>query len=163
MAEKKIKYIPFDDFVRNSGVKESTIKRKYKQIPGIIKIDKGFKVLSGTRYPCDLHRYSLKDSGERRYVLLKTISQYKYVTHRDLKVEYRQFQDMLKELLSAGLIQRNNLCNDYGANAYDCSALGDKLLRKTDKAAKTELITLIATAAGTFTGEIVSQVFDAVS
>lgn len=161
MGEKKLKYISFDEFVNNSGVKASTIKRKYKQIPGIMKSDKGFTVISGTRYPCDLHRYSLKNSAEKRFVLLKMISQYKYVTHKDLKIEHRQFQDMLRDLLSAGLIQRNNLCNDYGANAYDCSPLGDDLLQKTDTAAKAELINLIAGAAGTFAGAIVSQVFDA--
>ena len=161
MSEKKVKYITFDEFINNSGVKGSTIRRKYKDIPGITKTDKGFVVTSGTRYPCDLHRYRLRDSGEKRYVLLKTISQYKYVTHKDLKLEYQQFLDMLRDLLSAGLIQRNNLCNDYGANAYDCTALGDELLQKTDKSAKAELITLIAGAAGTFTGAVISQVYDA--
>ena len=110
MDEKEITYISFDEFVNNSGVKESTIKRRYKLIPGITKSNAGFTVVSGTRYPCDLHRYGLKNSGEKRFALLKMISQYKYVTHKDLKIEYKQFQDMLRELLSAGLIQYNNLC-----------------------------------------------------
>lgn len=69
MDEKEITYISFDEFVNNSGVKESTIKRRYKLIPGIIKSDAGFTVVSGTRYPCDLHRYGLKNSGEKRFAL----------------------------------------------------------------------------------------------
>ena len=56
MDEKEITYISFDEFVNNSGVKESTIKRRYKLIPGITKSNAGFTVVSGTRYPCDLHR-----------------------------------------------------------------------------------------------------------
>jgi hypothetical protein len=63
-------------------------------------------------------------------------------------------------LLSAGLIQRNNLSNTYGANAYDCTQLGDEFINRTDKAAKNELINTIASAAGTFTGAVLSQVFD---
>ena len=131
------------------------------RIPGIVKTDKWFTVISGTRYPCDLHRYGLKNSAEKRYVLLKMISQYKYVTNKDLKIEYPQFQDMLRDLLSAGLIQRNNQCNNYGANDYDCSSLGDALLQKTDNAAKDGLIKLIAGVVGAFTGAVISQVFDA--
>ena len=35
--KKEIIYIEFDEFVNNSGFKESTIKRNYKRIPGIQK------------------------------------------------------------------------------------------------------------------------------
>lgn len=160
MDEKEITYISFDEFAKNSGVKEATIKRKYKQIPGISKSDSGFTVVSGTRYPCDLHRYGLKNSGEKRFVLLKMISQYKYVTHKDLIIEHKQFQDMLGELLSAGLIQYNNLCNCYGANAYDCSRRGDELLKLSEQKARSELVNLIASAAETYTGAVISQIFD---
>ena len=160
MKKKKIEYIPFQEFVSNSGVKESTIKRKYKQIPGIQKTKNGYSVVSGTRYPCDLHRYKLKNSGDKRYVLLKMISEYKYITHKDLRIEQQQFQDMLRDLLSAKLIQQNHLCNNYGANAYDCTVLGDEFIQRTDNATKNDLVKLIASATGTFTGAVISQVFD---
>ena len=52
------------------------------------------------------------------------------ISHKELKVEHPQFVDMLKDLLSAGLIQPNHLSNQYGANAYDCSMKGDELLKK---------------------------------
>lgn len=160
MCKEKIQYIEFEDFVRNSGVKESTIKRRYKQIPGITKTKKGFRVISGTRYPYNIGNTKLDSSEARRYVLLKAISKYQYISHKELRIEPPQFKVMLRDLLSAGLIQANNLSNTYGANAYDCTQLGDEFINRTDKAAKNELINTIATAAGTFTGAVLSQVFD---
>lgn len=159
MSDKDIKYITFEEFVNNSGVKESTIKRKYKQIPGITKTDDGFQVISGTRYPCDLHRYKLRDSYEKRYVLLKCISKYKYVTHTNLRLEYDQFVKMLEELLSAQLIEPNNLGNDYGANAYDCSILGDKLLKKNKELAIKEMTSMLTSVAGKLCETVISTIY----
>ena len=68
MNKKNAKYIPFEEFVEKVSVKESTIKRRYKEIPGITKTENGFAVLSGTRYPCDLHRYKLSTSAKKRYI-----------------------------------------------------------------------------------------------
>ena len=158
MGGQKKEYIPFEEFVKNSGVKESTIKRRYKEIPGIEKTDDGFRVLSGTRYPCSLKRFKLKNSNEKRYALLQKISEYKYVTHKDLRVEYLQFMDMLRDFLSAGLIQPNNLCNEYGANAYDCTMLGDELLQGRKETNIKRMANLIAEASGIFTGAVISKV-----
>lgn len=159
--KKSAQYISFEEFVHNSGMKKRTVLKRYKDIPGITKKNDGFLVLSGTRYPCDLHRYGLKNSGEKRFALLKAISEYRYVCHMDLKVEQRQFQDMLRDLLSAGVIQLNNLDNTYGANAYDCSPLGDELLKQERNQARETLVKLVAQAAGTYTGAVISQVYDA--
>lgn len=159
--KKEIIYIEFDEFVNNSGFKESTIKRNYKQIPGLQKTKNGFRVLSGTRYPYNLGNTKIEDSASKRYVLLKAISNYKYISHKELRVEYHQFETMLREFLSAGLIQKNNLSNTYGANAYDCTPLGDEMILRNNKRAKQELLKLISENAGTFVGAIISQVFDA--
>lgn len=161
MCKEKIQYIEFEDFVNNTGVKESTIKRRYKKIPGVIKSKKGFRVISGTRYPYNIGNTKLDTSEARRYVLLKAISKYQYISHKELRLEPPQFEAMLRDLLSAGLIQVNNLSNAYGANAYDCTPLGDEFINRTDKNAKPELINAISAAAGTFTGAVLSQVFDA--
>ena len=64
MDEKEITYISFDEFVNNSGVKESTIKRRYKLIPGIIKSDAGFTVVSGTAF-CGTQRPLVRWSSGR--------------------------------------------------------------------------------------------------
>ena len=162
IKKKEIIYIEFDEFVNNSGFKESTIKRNYKQIPGLQKTKNGFRVLSGTRYPYNLGNTKIEDSASKRYVLLKAISNYKYISHKELRIEYSQFETMLKELISAGLIQRNNLSNTYGANAYDCTPLGDELISHKDKKSRRELLKIIADVAGTFTGAVVSQIYDVV-
>lgn len=81
-------------------------------------------------------------------------SKYRYISHKELRVEHKKFEDMLRELLSAGLIKNNNLSNTYGANAYDCTLLGDEFINRTDKNTKVELINTISAAAGTFTGAV---------
>lgn len=126
--EKNKEYIDFDEFVNISGVKKSTIIKKYKKIPGIEKYGKEYRVLSGTRYLfSDIHKYKLNNSYKKRYVLLKAISKFRYISHKELLVEQKQFVQMLNELLSAELIKPNNLSNSYGANAYDCTEMGAKL------------------------------------
>ena len=161
MKEKKKEYIDFDEFVLYTGLRKSTIQRNYKKIPGIEKKNDKYIVLSGTRYWfSDLHKYKLEDSYEKRFVLLKAISKFRYIGHKELRVEKPQFDKMLRDLLSAGLIEPNNLSNCYGANGYDVTDKGAALIHKNDKIAKRELITTIAEVAGTFTGAIISQVYD---
>lgn len=161
MCKNKINYMDFDDFVNNAGVRESTIKRRYKEIPGVIKTAKGFRVISGTRYPYNIGNTNIENSASKRFTLLKAISKYKYISHRELHIEQPQFENMLCDLLSAGLIERNNLSNYYEANAYDCTSKGEELISQKDKTARESLINTIATATGTFTGAILSQIFDA--
>ena len=161
MKNKKKEYIEFEDFVSNTGLKKSTVERNYKKIPGIEKKNDKYIVLSGTRYWfSDLHKYKIDDSYQKRFVLLKAISKFRYISHKELRIEKPQFDKMLRDLLSAELIEPNNLSNCYGANAYDVTDKGATLMHKNDKTAKTELITAIAEVAGTFTGAIISQVCD---
>ena len=161
MKEKKKEYIEFDDFVSNTGFRKSTVERNYKKIPGIEKKNGKYTVLSGTRYWfSDLHRYKIDDSYQKRFVLLKAISKFRYISHKELRIEKPQFDKMLRDLLSAELIEPNNLSNCYGATAYDVTDKGATLMHKSDKIAKIELITAIAEVAGTFTGAIISQVCD---
>lgn len=117
--------ITLEEFSKIAGIKESTIKRKSKNIPGIVHEKREYRVVSGTRYPCDIHRYRINNSEDRRYILLMMISKYKYITNSDLQLYHEQFVEMLKELLAAGLIKENHLCNHYGANAYDCTEKGE--------------------------------------
>ena len=150
--------ISIDDFVRIAGVKEITIRKNKDKIPGL-SYDKGtYNIIDGTRYPCDLHRYKITNSADRRYLLLKSISEYKYVSHLDLGLYHPQFVEMIKELLDAGLIQPNNMTNHYGANFYDCTTAGDDLLKRKKINAINEITNLIATAAGKFVGAIISEV-----
>ena len=163
MKDKKQEYIDFDEFVSKTGLKKATIIRNYKRIPGLEKTDNGFRVLSGTRYFFPhIGRYKLDDAFKKRYVLLKAISMYRYIGHKELRIEKKQFEQMLNDLLSAGLIRPNNLSNNYGANAYDSTLLGDEVLQKKESASMREIINLIAEAAGNYTGAVISQVYDMV-
>ncbi len=151
-------YIPFDEFVSIAGVREKTIKKRKKDIPGLIYENNQFTVLSGTRYPCDLHRYKMNNSADRRYILLKTISEYKYISHVHLRLYYEQFVDLLRELLDAGLIKENYLSNHFGANAYDCTEKGDRVLKQKKSEAVKSISDMIASATGHFVGSVVSEV-----
>lgn len=162
MKNKKKEYIEFEDFVSNTGLKKSTVERNYKKIPGIEKKNDKYIVLSGTRYWfSDLHKYKIDDSYQKRFVLLKAISKFRYISHKELRIEKPQFDKMLRDLLSAELIEPNNLSNCYGANAYDVTDKGAALTHKNDKTAKVELVNIVAEAAGRFTGAIISQIYDA--
>ena len=154
------KYISFEEFINNTGFKESTIRKRYKNIPGIKKTPNGFTVLSGTRYPFAMRGYKIKNSNDRRYILLKAISQYKYISHLDIRLESAQFRDMLRELLSAGLIKKNSLYNNYGANAYDCTSKGEEVLKQTQIKSRQEILNMVSTAAGKFAGAVISEVYD---
>ena len=151
-----VRYISMEEFVKKVGVKEETVKKRYQEIPGITKEGNTFTILSGTRYPCDKRRIKPKDSGDRRYLLLRTISDYRYISHEHLMLEEKQFDDMLAEFLQARLIKKNGLCNSFGANAYDCTAKCDDLLKKQKKEVIHELTILCAQALGTFTGAMIA-------
>jgi hypothetical protein len=130
-----MEYITFEEFVNNAKVKTQTVIRRYKDIPGIEKTDKGFIVLSGTRYPCDKRVLKgAKTHEDKRYYLLKTISEYRYISEKELGLERVQFDKMLDELSKANLIEENNTKNIYGANRYDCTTTGDEALRKKKNA-----------------------------
>lgn len=148
------KYISFEEFVRNSGVSERTVRKRYREIPGIELTDSGeFRVLSGTRYPFNMRNCKLEDSADRRYILLKAISQYKYISYDKLKIQKEQFEQLIGDLLGIGLIRRNNLPNDYGANGYDCTMEGIKYLRyvKNCKSkVREEILLVMAKISGAF-------------
>lgn len=153
-----VEKISIDEFVRISQRKISTIRKNHAHIPGLKFHEGKYDILKGTRYPCDLHRYKIKDSADRRYLLLKAISEYEYIDHVKLKIYHEQFIDLIKELLDAGLIRENHLHNHYGANAYDCTALGDALLKKRKYEAIKEITEIVASAAGSFVGNVISEV-----
>lgn len=150
--------IAIEEFVNIAGVKEATIMKKKNSIPGLKYQDGKFTILRGTRYPCDVHRYKLNDSADRRYILLKMISEYKYISHVELRLYHEQFVDLLRELLEAGLIRENHLSNHFGANAYDCTEKGDLLLKRKRNEAIRQITDIVASATGKFVGEIISEV-----
>lgn len=150
--------VTIEEFERIAGVKEATIRKNHDKIPGLTYRDGAYEILSGTRYLCDFSKFKMDDSNQKRYVVLKAISQNKYVSSIDVRLYQEQFENMLKELLSAGLIQPNGVANHYGANAYDCTMLGEEVLKKRKNKCVEELANLVAGAVGTFTGKVISEV-----
>ena len=154
----EVRYVKLDMFLAIAGKSESTIYRRRKEIPGFSYEDGHYIILEGTRYPCDLHRYKKQDSSDRRYVLLKTISSNRYICAQDLGLYERQFEGLLEDLLTGGLIRHNGMSNHFGANEYDCTPLADEVLEKNKERAKTEIAKLIGTVSGSFLGSAVSQI-----
>jgi hypothetical protein len=152
--------VSIGEFLNIAGVKLNTVKKNAEKIPGLKYENGDFDILSGTRYPGDFQRYKLENSADRRYVLLKAISEYKYIDSTKLKVYPEQFKSFLKELLDAGLISENGLSNHYGANAYDCTKLGDDVLKLGKKSEIIDRITeLISSATGHFMGAVISEIY----
>lgn len=149
--------IDIAQFLEIAGVKENTVRKNKDKIPGLTYESGEFTILRGTRYPYNLRSAKLNDSADRRYYLLDAISKYKYIDSVKLKMYQEQFDDMLRELLDAGLIKENGLCNHYGANAYDCTIKGDEIL-KNHKAEAVLLISQIVSASvGHFVGAAISE------
>ncbi len=157
---KKKEYITVEEFLNNSGIEESTFNKNHKKIPGVVKCSEGYRILSGTRYPYNMRNTKLINSDDRRYTLLKAISTYKYISHDELRLEKRQFDDMLKDLIRSGLIRENGLSNHYGANAYDCTASGEDCLRLNKDSALKKLADIVASAGGHFTGALLSEIYN---
>lgn len=149
-------YISLQQFCKIARKKEKTIIKHYKEIPIIIKDKKEYKVLIGTRYPCKIKSYKIIDDIDRRYVLLKSISDYKYIDCYMLNVYQNTFCNYLKDFISAGLIRENNNGNSFGANAYDCTELGGTIVKKEKQKAKKEIVYELSHIAGAFVGEIIS-------
>lgn len=152
--------VSIDDFLQIAGVKISTVKKKKDEIPGLSYANGKFDIIKGTRYPFYLHGRKIKDSADRRYLLLLAISQYKYVDHLKLKVYPEQFEALLKELLDGELIKLNHLYNHYGANAYDCTSKGDEILKMKEKDAINYITGIVSSGAGHFVGAVLSEVYN---
>ena len=155
-----IRYVDIETFLAVVRKSESTIYHRRKEIPGLSYENGSYTILEGTRYPCDLHRYKIKDSGDRRYVLLKTISANQYICAYDLGLYQKQFESLLEDLLAGGLIRRNGMSNHYGANAYDSTPRGDEVLESNKGQAKKEIAEFIGIATGSFVGSVLSQLVE---
>lgn len=150
--------IPIEQLAVNTNKSVNTIKRNYRIIPGITKINRNYQVLSGTRYPFPIKRYSIDTSAEKRRALLIAISRYEYIDCYALRIEQPQFKRMLHNLLNAGLIEENGLANHYGANAYDCTELGAQMASEEKWKTIQKIAELIVAAAGHFTGAVISEI-----
>lgn len=111
-----------------SRLKEATVRKKIHSVVGVKKPKNGNIIIPyGSRYPYNIRRYNLNDSGKRRVALLDATYRYRYVDHKSLCMSQKSFNSMLEELLNAGLIQRNGSKNPFGANRFDTTMEYEKL------------------------------------
>lgn len=113
-------YITLEEFSNMVDIKETTIKKNYKKIPGIEIIDGEYYVLKGTRYPGKVNMYKIETLIDKEYVMLKLTSQFKYIDHKMLKIYQNDFNNMTNSLVEKGYLIKNDSLNKYGLNEYYC-------------------------------------------
>lgn len=155
----KVKYISLQDFLYISNIKESTFRKNFKKIPGVTYKNRVFKILEGTRYSYNMRRSKPKTTENRMFVLLKAIDETKYINHLMLRSQPSEFRRLLAILLEAGLIERNDSSNIYGANAYSITMKGIKYRKENRRESIRFITTLTAECSGILVGQIVSKIF----
>lgn len=133
--------ISIEEFAQQCGYKPETIKRNYKEIPGITKEGSNYVIEYGTRYPFSIKVHKIKNSAEKRYAVLKAISEYKYIDSQMLSVPEESFEFIINDLVERKLIAKNGIDNKRGANGYDCTSLGDEIASK-DKGTVTKILSM---------------------
>ena len=151
----KQRYVTLEDFLRISGIKKSTFLKRYENIPGVERINEEFKIIEGTRLPYNLRRNKLKTTDDQRYVLLKAINENKYIDSNLLRTHPKEFENLLRDLLRIGFIERNGINNPYGANGYRTTIKGGDHLKKTKRETIRYISTLLAECAGKFAKQFI--------
>lgn len=154
-------YISLEEFVKQciiNGIKTSaeTIKRRYKEIPGIEK-ESDYRVLKGTRYPVE-KKFKIKNEKDRRYHFLKAFYCRRYIDAEILGIYQNEFELLIKEMLEVGYIAENDSFNTYGSNKYTITQLGINVMDLGKTKAVVEIGKAIAEITGTFTGTVISKV-----
>ena len=147
-------YITIQDFANKCDLKENTIIKNIRKIPGAEPIVDGYRFLSGTRYPYNMRSTKLTDSSKRRYILLKAISESRYIDHSMLKMEEHDFIQLLQQLITAGWIEENNGCNCFGANKYNATLLGEEMLLKHKREKSLHAAEMLGAGVGAFYGVV---------
>lgn len=147
-----------EKFCRNNDISVRTVVKNKDKIPGLLLTDDECRISEGTRYPYNVGRNSLKTIDDKRYVLLKATYNCKYIDHSMLKTDINEFNNIIEELVSAGLLERNGLANRYGANAYRCTLRCKEFLGFRKRKAIKFIINTMAEAIGTAAGACFNQI-----
>ena len=123
MIPTECKYLSDAEFVKkNHGVTLSMVQKGWSKIPGAKAINGEIMIWPGSRYPFNMRGHKLDTAADRIYVLLKAISQFRYISHKELYLYESQFNDILQELFQKGYIELNHLGSNDGANQNDDKA-----------------------------------------
>lgn len=140
-----------EEFARNNDVTAATVKKHYKQIPGIKKIGLDeYMVTPGTRYPLNRRGYTLKTNSDRINVLMTAICLERYISHNELGTNEYEFMNMLHGLEEDGYIEKNEYAINFSsyayANAYKCTERGEKFYNDLKKLKREERNAMISQA-----------------
>lgn len=121
-------YISLSEFARTYGVKESTVLKRLKEIPGAVVLeDKTIVFIQGTRYPSARRKvFSPNDSVGS---ILDALNKNRYIGHLNLGMDLNGFRFLLSELEIKGYIIANGSENTFGANGYSITLEGNELLK----------------------------------
>ena len=126
-------YKTIEEFASDNHVSVATVKKRYKEIPGIILVGlDDYLVSPGTRYPFNMRGHRIDNNNDRIFVLLKAINQERYISEKELRTPTYNFQTMLFELSRDGYIELNGYGNNFGANAYKCTKEGREFYAKLE-------------------------------
>lgn len=159
LYNREIIIVTYEEFINNYRFKEKTIENKAKkgEIPGMQYVSGEYIIEDGTRYPYNIGRNKLKSLSDKVYVFLKATHMFMYIDHTMLKMTSGEFNNMISELLSAGLICRNGIANTHGANGYSCTIICDEFILEKKYRAIKLMVNILANALGTIEGAFVSQ------
>ncbi len=150
------RWISLIEFSQISGVSVATIKLNYKSIPGIVKENKDFKVLYGSRYPYNIGSAKVNDEISRKCIILKAINKRRYLSCEKLHCYQEEMDVLLEELFECGLIQSNNIYEQTGINSYICTEKGARMADLKMKELKIEMAKLL----GAFIGAAANAYFN---
>lgn len=123
-------YITLETFLDQCGLKEQTIYKNRNKIKGLEYSNGEYKIPEGTRYPFNIGHNKLKNSYNKRYLILKAIGENRYIDSKMLHMSDNDFEEMVKQLFKSKLICRTHTKNKYGVNMYILEDAAEKLLKE---------------------------------
>lgn len=160
MANTQKKDIPLVDvetFASRYGYSEKTIKKNIHRIEGAWKEGQDYCIPDSARYPYRMGHTSIQTREDKRYVVLRATSEYRYVDEKMLGLSKTSFRTIVDELTSQGLLINNNSNDVHGVNMYDTSSKADEMLKGGKKKAMVEIGKAVAEIGGTFAAQFAIQ------
>lgn len=142
-------------FAEKYNKQGSTIKKKYKTIPGHSFENRELIFEDWSRYPDPNAHKCIRMDAKYREILVACNSEY-YIDADMLHLTEGTFCKMLESLVTEGLLQHNEFDCGFGANDYMVTHNGAELA----KMERLDAYKQIATVTGTFAGAASSQMMN---
>ena len=120
-------------FLNQYNLKEDTIRKRIKDIPGISIENNEIKILEDSRYPYNIRKSKTSDFYSKMIIILKATSKLCYVDEKILKTSKNEFNHIINELLDANFLIKRKTVNKFGCNSYFITTQGDEFLKSKRK------------------------------